>query len=671
MRFRRCRGDVQNSVTADLLSLNEVRKVISAAIEPAHFFVAKPLILEWQHCPSEEIPWEIHQGRLLDAAHTRLQQAFESWSIFGLESGNRTPEPILSLKLDAGSRQLHVTRAVHCYAWEGYHAGDNVYLSRETLKWVCELVGTIHLDGCEDADDLHDEIISLLFQAVVGCSRLPLQSVEAPMPAFSLGSLGYVYRSKIDAGPPCSCPMQSFRDLIEYGLQVDLAWTEKAKLLESLLRGTAAQELGATAALFMSRWHTFGHSTADFFGLCRTLFNDVSLSPYTGFVDNTLIFLGLLKSQGEISAEAYADFLGYMLRQNVRHLTAYDLITFHHRGANYPDALLLDTVLKAYLALIEDQPELFFASPEDDTHRQKAKRIRRRALRQAWLMRRACEGLMVPDAPTSPGENSRVLPPPYPRVPEEQIFQPDKRTKRLFDGDPIVFPDERCREVMQQCQSDLQHPEELQELGMAVFLDRPFGVFKSAAEPDRTLLLSYETFSPSIAEHRLHNLAQDSAFNLSAESLDSYSYNLRANLPVKGVSLTSPRKQKRPAAVALEDAARVADDFVVLRTTRQAVQDFLEQFDCTALAERISLDYLDAHQRVLIVSAAATRFGPDGIVDIYDANLQRRLELHIDPSQGYRTRAGHEYPAAGMQVRRVDPCEHVLERERITLLPRE
>src|SRR5947208_176843 len=87
------------------------------------------------------------------------------------------------------SRPPHITRAILCYAWEGYHAGDNVYLSRPTHKWVRELVGTISLDRFADADELRDELIGLLFQAVVGCSRLPLQSVEAPLPAYSLGWL--------------------------------------------------------------------------------------------------------------------------------------------------------------------------------------------------------------------------------------------------------------------------------------------------------------------------------------------------------------------------------------------------------------------------------------------------------------------------------------------------
>ena len=38
---------------------------------------------------------------------------FESWNVFCIESGNRSAEPVLSLKHDSGSRQLHVTRAIH------------------------------------------------------------------------------------------------------------------------------------------------------------------------------------------------------------------------------------------------------------------------------------------------------------------------------------------------------------------------------------------------------------------------------------------------------------------------------------------------------------------------------------------------------------------------------
>jgi hypothetical protein len=107
-----------------------------------------------------------------------------------------------------------------------------------------------------------------------------------------------------------------------------------------------------------------------------------------------------------------------------------------------------------------------------------------------------------------------------------------------------------------------------------------------------------------------------------------------------------------PGGVALHDAARVAGDFIVLRTTRRAANDFLQHFDFNVLGKRISLDFLDPSQRLLVASAISTRSGPEGVLDVYDARLQRRLELQIDLSQGYESRAGMEYPAAGLRVLR-------------------
>ena len=66
--------------------------------------------------------------------------------------------------------------------------------------------------------------------------------------------------------------------------------------------------------------------------------------------------------------------------------------------------------------------------------------------------------------------------------------------------DPVDF--------LRQSVRDLWQPEELAELGTALFLDRPFGVGKAPAEPDATLLLSYEAFSPSLAERRLDSLSE-------------------------------------------------------------------------------------------------------------------------------------------------------------------
>ncbi|NJO13462.1 MAG: hypothetical protein HC872_08355, partial [Gammaproteobacteria bacterium] len=55
----------------------------------------------WEHNPAETTRWEVFQGRLLDPAHTREEATFESWNIHHEIEGALSPEPILSLKLDA------------------------------------------------------------------------------------------------------------------------------------------------------------------------------------------------------------------------------------------------------------------------------------------------------------------------------------------------------------------------------------------------------------------------------------------------------------------------------------------------------------------------------------------------------------------------------------------
>ena len=76
-------------------------------------------------------------------------------------------EPILAVKLDVAGGQIHVVRAIHSYVWEGFDAGGNVIETRETTRWVRELVGTIHLGEFETGRELVHEIICLIFQGVV------------------------------------------------------------------------------------------------------------------------------------------------------------------------------------------------------------------------------------------------------------------------------------------------------------------------------------------------------------------------------------------------------------------------------------------------------------------------------------------------------------------------
>src|SRR5262249_19692597 len=159
-------------------SLEQVRNLAAAVMQLGHFFAGPALSLQAEHIAAEEVFWEIYKGRLLDGSQTRQRRTFESWNVFLREDDRRSGQPVLSLKLDAAERRLYVTRAILCYAWEGYDAGNNVYLSRETRKWIGELVAAIDLAQVIDPEDLRDELIARLFQAVVGVSRLPLTSIE-------------------------------------------------------------------------------------------------------------------------------------------------------------------------------------------------------------------------------------------------------------------------------------------------------------------------------------------------------------------------------------------------------------------------------------------------------------------------------------------------------------
>jgi hypothetical protein len=630
-----------------------VRALIAEMFRPAHFYLGPELTLRWEHVAEQELPWEIFQGRLLDPAHTRRRRLFAAWKVYPVcpTAEGVSNEPLLALYLDEEAGQLHIVRGLDSYVWEGYDAGGNVYLSRERRKWVRELVATLALDRFANGEELRDELACALFQAVVGTSRLPLSSVETPLPAFSFGQLFYCYR--LDA-PETSGPVCGWRGLLTDMLRPALSPREEAHLLETFLHATPPSPVaplpsgergwceGEAATAFVRRWSECSRAVADLPALLRTLFNEVSLSPFTDLAAKTLAFLHALEESGVFHTEQVVDFLSYLLRHLGRHLTAFDLLVFHHRGANYPDALLLDVILKEYLAILERRPDLFLDAADDEESVRRRKRIRRRGLRQGWLPRRRYEGHVVPDLPTSPGENTRVLPPSHPRVPEEQITQPARRTKRLYDEDPLrPRLQGRVAEVLRQSFRDLEHGDEWRELGLGVFLDRPLGVGKAAAEPDSTLLLSAEAFSAAIARERLLALTGDVGVN--AE--DAFVQRLLARPPLPGLPLDAIGGAPRPGTVSLSDARHAAADFVFLRSTPSSVKAFLAQFDFTPLAQRFDLDDLLHGAAVLIAPSAAI----GGLV-IYDVRLRPRVELEVAAESGFESRAGQEYPLGGLHA---------------------
>jgi hypothetical protein len=662
------------------LSLDEVRAVAADAVAPRHFFVGNGLELEWEHAPAESIPWEIYKGRLLDASQTRERQTFEAWNIWAIDETGRSTEPLLSVKLDGETGQLHVVRAILCYAWEAYDAGDNVILSRETTKWVRELVGTIEPVNCIINQDLTREIVARLHQGVIGTSRLPLASLEAPLPAFSFGRLAYFYGREPGTGP-----LRTWRDLIRraFSSKDALLHSGKAKLLEFLLRAVPWSEFAPMVDEFAIHFRAREHKAfvevdarepesadagrADLKAMAsdpllvarRSLppllcevFNDAALTPYTDLVDRALLFAESLKSQGHLLASDVANSFAQILCQLGRHLSAYDLVTFHNRGANYPDALVLDALLKAYLGLIQREPDSFLSSPSNDEFTRRLKRLRRRGLRQGWLLRRCYEGHLVPDAPTSPGENLRVLPAPYARVPDEQIFNPALRTKRLYMDDPLdKHLGERAREVLLQSIADLQHPNELRELGMAIFLDRPLGAGKGLTEPDDTLLFSYLAFSRSIARNRLDYMSNELGLLGDSTILEGLRHQL-AGLEVKGIPIKDNVDCSRQAIVSLADALRTADDFVLLRTTGRPWFRFACGYLLNASSNAFALKGLSVTNPELCFRRIAPGDG-QVILMIYDSELRPRMLLSFDPSKGYMTRRGVGYPVSPLSVLRV------------------
>lgn len=256
-------------------------------------------------------------------------------------------------------------------------------------------------------------------------------------------------------------------------------------------------------------WRDQGHDPATLPGVIRAVFDDLSLTPWTD-VPRRLLDLVALALPPEAAAEWYAR-LTLLL---TRHLSAYDLHAFHHGGINYPDALVLDDLLAR---LTHGQ---HWHTP-----------TQRLALRQGWLLRQEYALYPVPAVPTAPGELGRVLP-------GERAT--DRRCRSLF-AEPWGVPAEVLAESLR---------EETEELGTAVYLDRPLGVGKQGIEPDATPLVASVLYSASLARERWRRLRYDPP----------------RNLALPGVPLERLAPPLRAACLSLMDARRVRDDWVVRRT---------------------------------------------------------------------------------------------------------
>jgi hypothetical protein len=693
--------------TATRPSDDSVRASIDNMLLPGRFFVAAPGRLHIDPRASETLRWEIFRGHLLDSAQTREQQTFESWNVFVESTTEQPATPLLAVLFAPAEQLVHVTRSIETYVQEPYVTEANVILTREIQKWVRELVATIDLtlfdapapppastpEPCS-AQTFERQLGHDLFLAVIGTSRLPITSVETPLPGFSLGHFGYFPNARVAGAPPgTTAPMSTSNDLIARGLTRESPPLERAKLLELVLRAPPADEQPELAERLMAHWHSLEATNADLMATLKTLFNHLALTPYTQFVDRWIDLLLALARPEFLGVEEIVDLLSGMLRSLARHVTAFDLTTFHNQGANFPDPLFNDSLLRAYLQLIEQHPHLFQSSAGDSPALDRRKRLRRRPLRQGWLLRTEYEGHPVPDLPTSRGENRWVLPVPFARVPDEQLTDPHTRRRKLFQNQPAEqLLSDQTRRVLETSLADLAEtiqPDriqpasaELRELGMALFLDRPLGLFKQPAEVDRTPLLSYEAFSLTLAESRLKNLcgAPTTLVTRLRETAASL-----AGFPVS--HFTAPR---RLGSVALEDARLASDDFQFLRTTPVSLQQFLSHFDLAPLEARFPelADWLQTAPDILAIrdprppDATSTDSLITPVLTLFDKQLQPRLLLGMQrptanpqstAGKTYIETAGTELPTAGLFVLGVStPNEHHASQQpaQLRLLPR-
>ncbi|MFO0903640.1 MAG: hypothetical protein U0939_11605 [Pirellulales bacterium] len=554
---------------------SQLELIVADVLSASAFFTAPGVSVRIEARPAETLRWEIFRGHLLDARQTREERTFRSWHIWIDDPeaprgplGDDSGAPSVALRWDAAREELNVTRAILIRGWEVYESRPGFLESRPAARWLSELVGTLDFRApwrrCASPEEQRRELAVVLAQAWTGVSRLPITSIEAPLPSFSLGRSGY-----------------------DASLDLPATATAERLLSDAWRRPTAP---GASLRLEMALRALAGPPNASLFdsspddpalraarsALIERLFHGISLSPFTGFTERVLQLLAAAHEADQLSESQAVDLTSHMIRHLVRHLTAYDLVKFHSFGANYPDALWLDQLLRTLIQHAARSPQLFLDAPEDDAAAVRAKRLRRRGLRQGLLVRRTYEGHRVPDAPTSQGEHLRILPASFETAPEQQITEPGTRRRQLFADSPSrsLIP-AAAEAVWRASLEDLRDERELRELGAATFLDRPFGIFKPPGAVDRTPLLAYEACSRQIAQQRLADLRRVADGDVSSTLWDDANAVL-ATLAIAGVPVSDLPGSSRQGVIMLEDARQASPDFAIVRTTRGSLRRLAE-----------------------------------------------------------------------------------------------
>ena len=180
-----------------------LRGCVESSLSAGRFFVAQPQALRVERVDGEDVPWELFRGHLLDAAQTTASRQFQAWHLY--LDGQDTPAdaPLISLYQDQDAETMFVVRRILVRGHAAYEDPPGVIQTRAVEKWARELVGSIDYAGLS-AFELGMELGAYLELAIVGTSRLPITSLESPLPAWSLGQLAYLPRIRHggqNAGP--------------------------------------------------------------------------------------------------------------------------------------------------------------------------------------------------------------------------------------------------------------------------------------------------------------------------------------------------------------------------------------------------------------------------------------------------------------------------------------
>ncbi len=627
-----------------------VKQAAEASLVPGAFFAPEPRAIRFSFVPSLCWRWEIISGRLLDPALTRNEAEFAAWHVHQADDAGEF-QPRLSILYQAEENRLYVVRHIQVYGHEAYESAPHVIETRAVRKWTRELAGWVDVargDAAISEDQIAAGCRRLLFQAVCGASRLPVASHESQLPAFAVGELGYwpslaaaISANRAEQRNLPDIPLRQPEQLLKLALRPELPRLERAKLLEAALRATPTDRVVALAELWHEPGQAHANGESNLVSVVTRLFNHLGLTPYIPIETRLALFLNRLMQHHEAQAEDSAqrseliDLVALLLLQLARHLAAFDLRLFHNFGADYPDLLLLDALLRVYDSWLERLPEMVFpsavnppqASSAGCEDRQQAQR--RLAWLLASLLRKEHEGLRVPEAPTSPGENQRVLPAPLIHVDDAEIMEPRLRSKRLFADDAWEVPrSEGHKELLAAAAGDLQTAAGQRLLGEALFLDRPLGALRAPDMVDDTPLLSYVAFSRSLAQarlrkmHQFHWLDKDTFQNLKAAIAD---------LPIGGIAASELPGQPRLGVVSLEDARLNLPDFVFLRTTRSSLQALLAsgQLPLESLDEETRA-WLTTARNVLLIRTAA----PPGKIRLtaFDRQQKARAKWTFSPT---------------------------------------